>query len=1364
MHKLRKPRYGSFMFLGLFMATGASAQTVHQYSQIPKHIGSADKTQSSPRLDKPQSLLVIPAVASETPFDPENNQLKEFDKDVEGDLIERFAKANDFWKRNSFGQVSFDIEVLPRYYQMPRTFDEYFLPSYVDPWLRGSQIRNFPVEIKGRVRLTLQTSDDDTRSIDLEFEAADSPYSEAALELTLRDQIERQAGERLDFDFKDDGKPCCRVQLTVPKDQTFEGSFIRVDVTGSDAAALDALGLYKPLVHADRKRITSRGAEFPLTIPSGSQFGFRLKNKAGDTQNFVWTLSSTTFNAPSDLVAAHGGDLADATISESGNELRFDLRPSISGPFDDLRIDSSPPELADLLGLEDVEETTGSVIYRKRGLSRIDRRLIAGEALASYLLNELTRSPSASGPGPLATLEISEDHEDEIDELLAEVIDPVRALALIFIDRTDHRAMADGGTLPIGIDHGDYRYEYATQAALQINARNTSAATIAHETGHNLALTDLYNRNPGTYDPDLRFPGTWDVMDKQKEFPHSGAFQKIFAGWIGENDMIAVPEPRNIFPNVKRVLLTPVEFSVAEYDELLDDNPFFPTVKAIRLPLGLGEVGDNHYLLIQNRATGREFSLNLPQAMGATDKGGLYITDNIPRQNGNFFEPRARNHVHPLTDEGTPNDQVLPIIDRHPDADIELSKSHPAYRGIEVDIIGEEPGPGSLANRPSYLVEVRRRQTDFLELGITPWETPPYESLDIWVEHGDSDELSDEPLQGNGMPARWAENYDRAKNDGKPLNWVRVRVTNSGKVDASEVVVRVQMNSPGGMGSSGEWRHLGDSKPQDIPGGESRIFDVPWDPKVNRHTCLRAEVFRWQSEVGDRNPWNNLTHENVFDFHPTSQSPWHETPFSFTVTNGHSKSIDVEIETQELPPGFTVTLDKSFLSIPAKQEVEVEGVLEIDPSVVLRPEALAELLRPFGEQVAESILQYYWPPPEVFHVAAFVIDEDYRLPFGGITYRVFPSEPLDLRVAASTDETCDLRIVGQTLPRVGGRELEVELRYPSGRYQWLTATTDFDGQIDLTVPPLEEGLVQVRLRFRPRLEGERYRPAESQIVFVETRERRRVDPTSVPAASGETGLFTLSRATTLARGTWSFGSYANRWQRRVERPAVVEPPQTSDWLYARDQLSASIAYGLEDRLEIALAFPYERLSGSQELGIGLIYGKPFRDIIDVEGQGNVRLGLKWSFFKGLTDELALGASLEFDTGGAPTGLSTGETGFGLGFSWSHSPWTFNLAYRDPGDPPGVALAEELIAGIGYSHHLTENFDAIVELVSTEPVGNGFAAQAESLDLTVGGRYWFGNNRSWAWSWAARGNLEEDGSVGGLVGLTYRPPMTLGCRN
>ena len=654
---------------------------------------------------------------------------------------------------------------------------------------------------------------------------------------------------------------------------------------------------------------------------------------------------------------------------------------------------------------------------------------------------------------------------------MAANVDVYRAFVVVFIDAPNKRAGATGGHFNVGIDNGGFLYEYQTYASGQIAFDFSNAQTIAHETGHNIGFADLYNNSDGSYHPGLLFPRNWDVMDTQNQFPHTGLWHKeITAGWltaagagVGRLDAPAALGA----VTTANFVLTPLEFGSAEYDALLAGAPpGRAVVKAIRL--GLSAAADDHYMLLSNRRHGTAFSQTLPQRAGAATRGGIYVTDAISTRSFDFFRPSTRNFEHPLSDPAPIAGDANPVVDNNPSPDLNLLATYPAYDGISVDIVGEIPGPGALNDRPSYLVDIRREQKDFLDLRITPWGAPPYESPDIWIEQAQN-ALSAAPLPGNGEPARWSADYDQAANGGIPLNFIRVKVTNSGTVPATAVQVRVKVNTPGGMGDDGTWVSLPLSDAKDVPAGGSAIFDLPWNPRVNRHTCILAEVYRWTSDLGDLEPWNNATQENVNSFHPTAASPWETMPVEFEVANGFATPIEVAIEPENLPPGYILALNESFLSIPGRSKTLVTGTLRMDENII--PPMTAAQARK--------------QRPATFHVAAYVMGGDYRIFAGGITYQVFPSVRTEVSVQVGMTTAGEIAVTGSTSPPADNTRVTVVLRYPSGRYQWVDATTDANGGISVTIPPLEQGNVRVLVEVPP---GDGFAPVTTGPFMVATSE------------------------------------------------------------------------------------------------------------------------------------------------------------------------------------------------------------------------------------------------------------------------------------
>lgn len=276
---------------------------------------------------------------------------------------------------------------------------------------------------------------------------------------------------------------------------------------------------------------------------------------------------------------------------------------------------------------------------------------------------------------------------------------------------------------------------------------------------------------------------------------------------------------------------------------------------------------------------------------------------------------------------------------------------------------------------------------------------------------------------------------------------------------------------------------------------------------------------------------------------------------------------------------------------------------------------------------------------------------------------------------------------------------------------------------------------------------------------------------NAPTITGETGLFSLLTGRTLPRGRGSFGLYYNNWDRVLEDAGNSDV----DW----NRLSVSFGYGITDNFEVSLMVPYDDLDFDLDRGfLRDEFGDD--DFFDDSrsGLGNARLGFNWSLLNEVDRAFSLNAWAELPTGDED--VLGGDTGFGIGANYGTGNWVFNLAYRAPGDvdgddffdvdlPPGfevgdLELSDEIIAGLGYAGRVSSRLDWITELVGTLPVDSDDAFYEESVDLTTGGRYWFGEDFGWALSFALRTDLlqlsdtDEHCPIGGLLGLTFFPGL------
>ncbi len=269
-------------------------------------------------------------------------------------------------------------------------------------------------------------------------------------------------------------------------------------------------------------------------------------------------------------------------------------------------------------------------------------------------------------------------------------------------------------------------------------------------------------------------------------------------------------------------------------------------------------------------------------------------------------------------------------------------------------------------------------------------------------------------------------------------------------------------------------------------------------------------------------------------------------------------------------------------------------------------------------------------------------------------------------------------------------------------------------------------------------------------------------PLTAPTVTGETGLFTLLSGDSQEKGYWSFGTYYSNWDRAFGPVSCLEPGFDSDWDYDHHQVSASLGYGITDRLSVSVMLPYESFQADEGNKFGFLNGTEYFEELDASGLGNIRVAAKLRLVgeSGGRNTLALNTYLELPTGDDDEGVVSGDTGAGLGFAWSLGNFVINLGYHDPGDTDDVDLPEEIISAVGFSHPFSDRLSWITELVQTSFTGGDMRPNhPDSLDITTGIRAFLGDDKQWSLNAALRNNIanwdESTDELAGLVGVTYR---------
>jgi PKD repeat protein len=592
--------------------------------------------------------------------------------------------------------------------------------------------------------------------------------------------------------------------------------------------------------------------------------------------------------------------------------------------------------------------------------------------------------------------------------------------------------------------------------------------TFAHEMGHNLDFPDLYHE-PGSKEWTGVLPDDWDIMCFGND-AHPTAWIKSQMTkdpddhektWIQDSEIIELNPASDTEPSFVEVLLMPYEVpppSSAIFEKFKKSHPGLELKRVIKI-----NVGPNRCLFIENRQRGPTSCPGFGDISYNKDipASGVIVTDTI---NSTPLSGQVRSNVLMATDYKNP----LDVLNEEKTV-LQLSSTS----AIRVKIT-EVYGASLHLKTCVYKVLATWEAGNYSDPYIRPWNAPPYDTPDIWVDTPEWDEggkpiwdeyeYSDINVNPN-VPGNPSQNGDRLRKNCESRFYAQI--WNSGN-QATSVDVDFFKVVPPGVGVAGELIGTASVNLPAGPGQSARAW-IPWTPKsrYEEHLCIRA-VIKPQPE-NDHIPDNNEAQENFFQWFIEGASPYQSVRFAFQIANPLNRRSLISIKARGLKRGWYLDVD------PAEFWLD-PGKIQVGTAIVR-----AESNVPF-----EDIDPIIGRP--IISLVGQVLREDYWVPFGGISGAAHAVRKSKIEGAAVPYDKSSIMITGVASTNEGpvaNVKVTVNVMDSAEGEIFLTCSdTDADGRIQVFVPnpkgfpSTTEFLVDLILSPSPGIG-----PAETRIKF-----------------------------------------------------------------------------------------------------------------------------------------------------------------------------------------------------------------------------------------------------------------------------------------
>ncbi len=218
------------------------------------------------------------------------------------------------------------------------------------------------------------------------------------------------------------------------------------------------------------------------------------------------------------------------------------------------------------------------------------------------------------------------------------------------------------------------------------------------------------------------------------------------------------------------------------------------------------------------------------------------------------------------------------------------------------------------------------------DLRISPWNPPPWETTDIWVNS-----IKNDPT----APPKEVYQHHEAGDDTKPVgngdnpwvghdNFIYARITNQGAVQTPEdVKVSFYINTPPGVGDDGNWAPFHTENIGRLNPNETKIIKSsrPWRPSIGEHTCLKVYI---EPMTGEITFDNHNAQENFSDFETGASSPYQALEFDFIARNPYKTPVVMDIKARNVPKDWYVALQHGSVWLPPSGNKKVHAVIWTD--------------------------------------------------------------------------------------------------------------------------------------------------------------------------------------------------------------------------------------------------------------------------------------------------------------------------------------------------------------------------------------------------------------------------------------------------